>query len=161
MTADDKEVGTGINLFAAGAVRGVARWFNDTSDVLSIDDDDLEETIAFVHKGGMTLLSPILPDLRGIVCTAGSRESHLAILSRESDVPCVLAAELTDEVADEVADGDTVVLDLTGLPARARADQRHPPARHPGRAGQKGAADREQAQLHQPGRDAAALPDRP
>jgi phosphohistidine swiveling domain-containing protein len=161
MTADDKEVGTGINLFAAGAVRGVARWFNDTSDVLSIDDDDLEETIAFVHKGGMTFLSPILPDLRGIVCTAGSRESHLAILSRESDVPCVLAAELTDEVADEVADGDTVVLDLTGLPARARADQRHPPARHPGRAGQKGAADREQAQLHQPGRDAAALPDRP
>lgn len=103
------EVGTGINLFAAGAVRGVARWFNDTSDVLSIDDDDLASTIAFVHKGGMTFLSPILPDLRGIVCTAGSRESHLAILSRESDVPCVLAAELTGAVAD----GDTVELDLT------------------------------------------------
>jgi phosphoenolpyruvate-protein kinase (PTS system EI component) len=39
------------------------------------------------------------------VCTAGSRESHLAILSRESDVPCVLTGD--------VADGDTVVLDLT------------------------------------------------
>jgi phosphohistidine swiveling domain-containing protein len=102
------EVGTGINLFTAGEVRGVARWFNDTSDVLSIDDDDLDTTIAFVHKGGMTFLSPILPDLRGIVCTAGSRESHLAILSRESDVPCVLAAELTGEIAD----GSTVVLDL-------------------------------------------------
>jgi signal transduction protein with GAF and PtsI domain len=108
MTAELNEVGTGINLFAAGEVRGVARWFNDTTDVLSIDDDDLEDTIAFVHKGGMTFLSPILPDLRGIVCTAGSRESHLAILSRESDVPCVLAAELTGEVKD----GDTVVLGL-------------------------------------------------
>ena len=108
MSQDLSEVGTGVNLFKAGEVRGVARWFNDTSDVLSIDDD-LDETIAFVSKGGMTFLSPILPDLRGIVCTAGSRESHLAILSRESDVPCVLAAELSGTVAD----GDTVVLDLS------------------------------------------------
>lgn len=109
MSGDLNEVGTGVTLFVAGEVRGVARWFNDTSDVLSIDDDDLEDTVAFVNKGGMTFLSPILPDLRGIVCTAGSRESHLAILSRESDVPCVLAAKLSGEVSD----GDTVVLDLT------------------------------------------------
>ncbi len=108
MSQNLSEVGTGVNLFKAGEVRGVARWFNDTSDVLSIDDD-LEETIAFVSKGGMTFLSPILPDLRGIVCTAGSRESHLAILSRESDVPCVLAAVLSGTVAD----GDNVVLDLS------------------------------------------------
>jgi len=103
------QVGVGLNLFAAGEVRGVARWFHETADVLSIDDDDLADTIAFVNKGGMTFLSPILPDLRAIVCTAGSRESHLAILSRESDVPCVLAAELTGETAD----GDEVVLDLS------------------------------------------------
>jgi phosphohistidine swiveling domain-containing protein len=109
MSRELNEVATGVNLFVAGEVAGTARWFNDTSDVLSIDDDDLEETIAFVNKGGMTFLSPILPDLKGIVCTAGSRESHLAILSRESDVPCVLAAQLTGEVAN----GDSVVLDLT------------------------------------------------
>lgn len=108
MSGDLSQIGTGVNLFEAGEVRGTARWFNDTADVLSIDDDDLEDTIAFVNKGGMTFLSPILPDLRAIVCTAGSRESHLAILSRESDVPCVLAAELTAEVRD----GVHVVLDL-------------------------------------------------
>ncbi|MBJ8348836.1 PEP-utilizing enzyme [Antrihabitans sp. YC2-6] len=108
MSGDLNQVGTGVNLFEAGEVRGTARWFNDTSDVLSIDDDDLEDTIAFVNKGGMTFLSPILPDLRAIVCTAGSRESHLAILSRESDVPCVLAAELTGDIQD----GDHVILDL-------------------------------------------------
>lgn len=108
MSSELSEVGTGSNLFANAEVRGTARWFNDTSDVLSIDDDDLEETVAFVHKGGMTFLSPILPDLKAIVCTAGSRESHLAILCREADVPCVLAATLTGEVSD----GDTVVLDL-------------------------------------------------
>lgn len=103
------EVGVGTNLFVAGEVTGTARWFLDTADVLAIDDDELEDTIAFVHKGGMTFLSPILPDLRGIVCTAGSRESHLAILCRESDVPCLLAVELTGEVAD----GAQVLLDLT------------------------------------------------
>ncbi|MEJ2890570.1 PEP-utilizing enzyme [Actinomycetospora aeridis] len=102
------EVGVGTNLFVAGEVTGTARWFLDTADVLAIDDDDLEDTIAFVHKGGMTFLSPILPDLRGIVCTAGSRESHLAILCRESDVPCVLAVDLSGEVTD----GDQVLLDL-------------------------------------------------
>lgn len=109
------EVGTGTNLFTAGQVSGVARWFNDTSDVLDIEDDDLESTIAFVHKGGMTFLSPILPDLRGIVCSAGSRESHLAILCREADVPCVIKAELSGSVSD----GDTVTLDLTD-PTTAR-----------------------------------------
>lgn len=113
MAQGHDEVGTGMNLFAAGEVTGVARWFNDTSDVLDIDDDDLEDTIAFVHKGGMTFLSPILPDLRGIVCSAGSRESHLAILCRESDVPCVLQAQLSGEVSD----GDTVILDLTDAKA--------------------------------------------
>lgn len=109
MTEANDEIGTGTNLFTCEEVTGVARWFRETADVLSIDDDDLEHTIAFVHKGGMTFLSPILPDLRAIVCSAGSRESHLAILCREADVPCVLAAELTGSVAD----GDTVVLDLS------------------------------------------------
>lgn len=109
MSGDLNEVGTGVTLFTAGEVRGTARWFHDTSDVLSIDDDDLADTVAFVNKGGMTFLSPILPDLAAIVCTAGSRESHLAILSRESDVPCLLAAELDGTVSD----GDTVVLDLS------------------------------------------------
>ena len=67
MSENLNEVGTGLNLFTAGHVQGTARWFNDTADVLSIDDDDLENTIAFVNKGGMTFLSPILPDLRAIV----------------------------------------------------------------------------------------------
>lgn len=102
-------VGTGTNLFTAGTITGTARWFVETADVLAIDDDDLEDTIAFVSKGGMTFLSPILPDLKAIVCEAGSRESHLAILSRESAVPCVLAATLDGTVEN----GDQITLDLT------------------------------------------------
>lgn len=105
----DDIVGTGTNLFTAGQISGTARWFLDTTDVLAIDDDDLEDTIAFVNKGGMTFLSPILPDLRAIVCSAGSRESHLAILCREADVPCVVATELVGDVTD----GEPITLDLS------------------------------------------------
>ncbi|WP_340539097.1 PEP-utilizing enzyme [Nocardioides sp. GXZ039] len=113
MTAADDLIGTGTNLFAGPTMTWTERWFLDTADVLAIDDDDLEETIAFVNKGGMTFLSPILPDLRAIVCSAGSHESHLAILCRESAVPCVLAADL----AGEVTDGETVSIDLSDAEA--------------------------------------------
>ncbi len=109
MAKEAQELGTGVNLFVTRAVTGRARWFYETNDVLSIDDDEVEETVAFVNKGGVTFLSPILPDLRGVVCTAGSRESHLAILSRESAIPCVLAAKLTGDICD----GDEITLDLS------------------------------------------------
>lgn len=109
MSNSPSPAGSGVNLFATQDITGIAQWFEDTSDVLSIDDDDLEETIAFVHKGGMTFLSPILPDLKAVVCTAGSRESHLAILSRESAVPCVLDANLEAEIPS----GATVKLTLS------------------------------------------------
>ncbi|WP_066913111.1 PEP-utilizing enzyme [Millisia brevis] len=123
MTSSPTGAGSGVNLFVTEDISGIARWFEDTSDVLSIDDDDLAETIAFVHKGGMTFLSPILPDLKAIVCTAGSRESHLAILSRESAVPCVLAATITTEIASgtpvvlRLTDPQTATIDLAETPA--------------------------------------------
>ena len=109
MSSDSREIGSGVNLFVTKEVTGKARWFHQTADVLSIDDDEVEETVAFVNKGGVTFLSPILPDLRAVVCTAGSRESHLAIISREAAVPCVLAAELTGTIGD----GDEITLDLS------------------------------------------------
>lgn len=100
--------GAGDNLFSTAAVRGEARWFRTPADVVSCPTGELAGLIAFVHQGGMTFLSPILSDVRAVVCTAGSLESHLALLARELEVPCVMAARL--EVA--VDDGDTVLLEL-------------------------------------------------
>jgi phosphoenolpyruvate-protein kinase (PTS system EI component) len=56
----------------------------------------------------MTFLSPILADVKAVVCTAGSLESPLAILAREFEVPCVMGTELVVDVRD----GDEIVLDL-------------------------------------------------
>lgn len=123
MANSASHAGTGMNLFVTEDLSGTARWFEDTTDVLSIDDDDLEDTIAFVRKGGMTFLSPILPDLKAIVCTAGSRESHLAILSRESAVPCVLAAIIDGDVPDGsqvqlgLSDPETATIDVVSVRA--------------------------------------------
>ena len=101
-------VGKGSNLFAAGQIRGSARWFQNPADVVGADEDELPELIGFVGKGGMTFLSPILAELKAVVCTAGSLESHLAILCREFEIPCVMAAELLADIAD----GEEIVLDL-------------------------------------------------
>jgi phosphoenolpyruvate-protein kinase (PTS system EI component) len=62
----------------------------------------------------MTFLSPILAEVKAVVCTAGSLESHLALLAREFEMPCIMGARL-DVV---LSDGDDVVLDL-GDPDRA------------------------------------------
>jgi phosphohistidine swiveling domain-containing protein len=101
-------IGKGSNLFAAGQIRGTARWFHNPGDVVGADEDDLPQLIGFVGKGGMTFLSPILAELKAVVCTAGSLESHLAILAREFEIPCVMGAELLADIAD----GEEIILDL-------------------------------------------------
>jgi phosphohistidine swiveling domain-containing protein len=109
MAAEMQDAGTGENLFAAGDVKGKAQWFRSPADVLAADEDELGELIAFVEKGGATFMSPIHADLAAVVCTAGTLESHLAIVSREVDVPCVMGVSLSVEIAD----GDQISLDLS------------------------------------------------
>lgn len=102
-------VGKGANLFPAGQIQGSVRWFHNPADVVGADEDDLPNLIAFVGKGGMTFLSPILAEVKAVVCTAGSLESHLAILAREFEIPCVMGTQLDGDLTD----GDEIVLDLT------------------------------------------------
>lgn len=78
-------------------------------------ETDLENTIAFVESGGTTFLGPILGQLGGIVCRTGTLRSHLAIVSREYELPCIVGTELTEELST----GDRVRIDDTGTVARA------------------------------------------
>ncbi|WP_307828665.1 PEP-utilizing enzyme [Antrihabitans sp. YC2-6] len=79
---------------------GTVRRFRSPVDVIESIDSDLESTIALVASGGTTFLSPILGRLGGIVCLDGTLRSHLAIVSREFEVPCIVGAELVEDVAD-------------------------------------------------------------
>jgi phosphohistidine swiveling domain-containing protein len=108
-------VGKGTPSYSFAPVSGAVRHFRSPSDVIASIDSDLESTIAVVESGGTTFLSPILGRLGGIVARDGTLRSHLAIVSREFEVPCLVGADLGEELADgqeitlAIADGAGVV----------------------------------------------------
>ena len=113
----EETVGSGTNLFPAGRLSGSVRWFHNPADVVTAEATGLPEVIAFVSKGGMTFLSPILADVKAVVCTAGSLESPLAILAREFEVPCVMGTDLVIEHVEKYWCPSFTSTDVTGRPA--------------------------------------------
>ena len=101
-------VGKGTPSYTFERVSGAVRHFRSPTDVIDSLDSDLESTIALVASGGTTFLSPILGRLGGIVCLDGTLRSHLAIVSREFEVPCLVGTSLEQELQD----GTTAVLDI-------------------------------------------------
>ncbi|MFC9553516.1 PEP-utilizing enzyme [Rhodococcus sp. NPDC056960] len=99
-------IGKGVPSYSFADATGTIRRFSSPNDVISSLDSDLETTIALVASGGTTFLSPILGRLGGIICLDGTLRSHLAIVSREFEVPCLVGTELITDVAD----GTTVTL---------------------------------------------------
>ncbi len=65
---------------------------------------------------GATFLAPIFDELTAVVCLSGTPQSHIGIVSREYQVPCVMAAELTREPGD----GDDVEVDCSVTPGVVR-----------------------------------------
>jgi phosphohistidine swiveling domain-containing protein len=91
-------IGQGEIAYGKGTVTGVIRRFTTPDDVLDVIDADLDDTIALVESGGTTFLGPILGRLGGLVCTSGTLRSHLAIVSREFQLPCLMAVDLKEEL---------------------------------------------------------------
>jgi phosphohistidine swiveling domain-containing protein len=91
-------IGQGDIAYGKGTVSGVIRRFTTPDDVLDVIDADLDDTIALVESGGTTFLSPILGRLGGLVCTSGTLRSHLAIVSREFQLPCLMAVDLKEDL---------------------------------------------------------------
>lgn len=107
--ASAQEVGAGIPSYRFPPVQGVIRRFTAPGDVIASFDDDLSTTIALVSSGGTTFLSPILGRLGGIIALDGTLRSHLAIVSREFDVPCLVGAFLSEDLDNGVAVALTVL----------------------------------------------------
>ena len=81
-------------------------------DVLALMDTTAEGVVACVADAGATFLAPIFDELTAVVCLSGTPLSHIGIVSREYQVPCVMAAVLTSEPAD----GDEVEVDCSNTP---------------------------------------------
>lgn len=111
------DIGTGTRVFEAAAVQGTWRKLSSPDDVLALMDTTAEGVVACVADAGATFLAPIFDELTAVVCLSGTPLSHIGIVSREYQVPCVMSTEL----ASEPADGDTVVVDCSAEPGVVRA----------------------------------------
>lgn len=112
-------VGTGDNVFKAPAdVTGTAHYISDVEKVMEMLTGGVpENTVAIIDDSGGTLTAPILGDFTAVVCMGGTVRSHLGILTREYNVPCLMNATL-----DGLADGDEVVVEYSKPAADAYAD---------------------------------------
>jgi signal transduction protein with GAF and PtsI domain len=106
----DRVLGRGTKVFEAAPVRGEWRRLDDPDDVLELMDDSADGVVACVTDAGATFLAPIFDELTAVVCLSGTPVSHIGIVSREYQVPCIMGTTLDDTPAD----GERVEVDCTG-----------------------------------------------
>lgn len=104
------EIGHGAKVFEAPPVRGTLRILAGPDDVLELMANGAEGVVAFVRDAGATFLAPIYHELAGIVCAGGTVRSHIGIVSREFQVPCLMGCTFED---GEPADGIEIELDCS------------------------------------------------
>ena len=88
----------GYNVFdTAKSAAGTVKYLESPADVIAlIRSGKLGEHILLVRGGTTTFLAPALSmGALGVITMSGAPESHLGILSREFQTPCVMTAYLT------------------------------------------------------------------
>ena len=110
------DIGSGTRVFESDPVRGSWRRLTSPDDVLELMDTGADGVVACVADAGATFLAPIFDELTAVVCLSGTPLSHIGIVSREYQIPCVMAAALTSEPAD----GDAVEVDCSAEPGVVR-----------------------------------------
>jgi len=96
---------------SGGTVEGVLHRADDVEQVFGLmKRPDLDEVILLTSSASATAVVPLLAKVRGVVSESGGMTSHLAIVAREFNLPCILSAEL--DVAD--LEGRRVVLQDDG-----------------------------------------------
>src|SRR3954463_6458144 len=111
------DLASGTKVFDAAPVRGTWRMLRSPDDVLELMDSSAAGVVACVADAGATFLAPIFDELAAVVCLSGTPQSHIGIVSREYQVPCLMSAALTSEPAN----GDTVEVDCSGAGGVVRA----------------------------------------
>jgi signal transduction protein with GAF and PtsI domain len=104
-------LGRGAKVFDAAPVRGSWRLMRGPDDVLELMDSGADGVVAVVRDAGATFLAPLYDELTAIICTGGTPRSHIGIVSREFQVPCVMGAVFD---GDEPTDGHEVEVDCSG-----------------------------------------------
>jgi signal transduction protein with GAF and PtsI domain len=112
------DLGSGVTVFLAAPVTGEWRMLNSPDDVLALMDTGADGVVAGVQDAGATFLAPIFDELTAVVCMSGTPSSHIGIVSREYQVPCVMATAFTGALP---VDGATVTVDCTAAVGTVRS----------------------------------------
>ena len=111
-------IGTGAKVFRAEDLVGTARLVSNVETVMDMLVNGVpENTIAVIDDSGGTLTAPILEHFAGVLCMGGTVRSHLGILTREYNVPCLMDVQL-----DGLHDGDLVRVEYSKSPADVYAE---------------------------------------
>ena len=95
---------------------GIARYVRTSDKVLEYLSKGVpDDTIAIVDDSGGTLTAPVLEKFKGVLCAGGTTRSHLAILTREYGIPCLMNSRLSG-----IKDGQRVELETS---ARAKTGE--------------------------------------
>lgn len=98
-------------MFDAAPVRGRFMAIESPDDVLALMDEGAEGVVALVRDAGATFLAPIYHELTAVICASGTPRSHIGIVSREFQVPCIMSCQFPD---GEPATGAEVEVDCSG-----------------------------------------------
>lgn len=106
--------GHGDNVFRVdGDIVGTARFISNVDTVMAMLSDGVPpDTVAIIDDSGGTLTAPILEGFTAVVCKGGSVRSHLGILTREYQIPCLMNSEVTG-----LTEGDRVQVEYS-VPAK-------------------------------------------
>jgi phosphoenolpyruvate-protein kinase (PTS system EI component) len=89
-----KKVAEGISCSSKVEIEGEIAYIKIIEDVIELFDK-AEGKICIVADAGITTLGPILSELCATICTTGGAGSHLAIISREFGLPCIMSAKFS------------------------------------------------------------------
>lgn len=83
-------------LVSGGSVRGTARRVKEVDDVVGLltGDSELADVILITESASAATILPLLSEVAGIVCTVGGPTSHIATVSRDFGLTCVVGAGL-------------------------------------------------------------------
>lgn len=86
------KIGQG-NVTSGSDCQGVLRVVESVADVLRLMKEDISGTILLTPTASATIMTPLFPRIKGVVCTTGGATSHVAIVAREFDLACIMGVQ--------------------------------------------------------------------
>jgi hypothetical protein len=102
-------IAEGYNCFETDkSPTGTVLYLPDPKSVIALlQSGKLQDHILLAQGGTTTFLAPALSmGAIGVLTLSGAPESHLGILSREFQIPCIMTTYLTDSATRYVTGGD-------------------------------------------------------